>query len=284
MIKILIDSASDIDNEEAKEKGIDIISMIVNFGEEEYLDGINLSHTEFFEKLIESNELPKTSQINETRFAEKFSELTQNGDEVIAIVISSKLSGTYNCAVKASEKFNGKVFVVDSLEASIGERVLCDLAIRLVKENKLSAEEIVKVLNDKKEKIQVLAVLDTLKYLKKGGRISSIAAFTGELLSIKPVISVVNGEIKMAGKALGSKKGNNLLNQLVQKCGGIDFDMPFALAYSGLSDSYLQKYLKDSSSIWSGKVEEKHIKSYMIGSTIGTHIGPGAIAVAFFSK
>lgn len=284
MIKILIDSASDIDANEAKELGVELIPMIVNFGDEEYFDGVNLSHEEFFEKLIESDELPKTSQINETRFEESFKELTENGDEVIAIVISSKLSGTYSSATKAAEKFNGKVHVVDSIEACIGERILCNYALRLVKENKLSAEEIVNELNIKKEKIQVLAVLDTLKYLRKGGRISSVVAFTGELLSIKPVISIVKGEIKMAGKALGSKKGNNLLTQLVEKCGGIDFDMPYALAYSGLTDVYLQKYLRDSEKLWSGKVEASEIPSFMIGSTIGTHVGPGAIAVAFFAK
>ena len=123
--------------------------------------------------------------------------------------------------------------------------------------------------------------MDTLKYLRKGGRISSVAAIAGEMLSIKPVISIVKGEIKLMGKAMGSKKSNNLLNQLVEKCGGIDFDMPYALAYSGLSDSYLQKYLNDSERLWKDKTE--YIPSYMIGSAIGTHAGPNAIAVAFFS-
>ncbi|MDE5592927.1 MAG: DegV family protein, partial [Clostridiales bacterium] len=113
-------------------------------------------------------------------------------------------------------------------------------------------------------------------------RISSVAAIAGELLSIKPVISITKGEIKLLGKAMGSKKSNNLLNQLVEKCGGIDFDMPYALAYSGLSDTYLQKYLNDSERLWKGKTE--FVPSYMIGSTIGTHAGPNAIAVSFFAK
>lgn len=281
MIKILVDSASDVEKNEAEELGIFLIPMKVRFGEKEYSDGINLSHVEFFEKLIESNELPQTSQINEFAWEECFKSLTADGSEVIAITISSKLSGTYSCAVKAAENFGGKVFVVDSLEACIGERILLQYAIRLVKKGK-SAAEIVKELDDKKNKIQLLAVLDTLSYLRKGGRISSVAAIAGEMLSIKPVISIVDGEIKQAGKAMGSKKSNNLLNQLVEKCGGIDFDMPYALAYSGLSDDYLQKYLKDSEQLWKGKTE--NIPSYMIGSTIGTHVGPNAIAVAFFAK
>ena len=281
MIKILVDSASDVEKNEAEELGVSVIPMQVRFGDKEYSDGVNLSHVEFFEKLIESAELPQTSQINEFSWEEKFKQFTADGSEVIAITISSKLSGTYSCAVKAAKKFDGKVHVVDSIEASIGERILLQYAIKLVKDGKPSAE-IVNELNEKKNKIQVLAVLDTLKYLRKGGRISSVAAIAGEMLSIKPVISIVKGEIKLSGKAMGSKKSNNLLNQLVEKCGGIDFDMPYALAYSGLSDNFLQKYLKDSEYIWKGKTD--YIPSYMIGSTIGTHVGPNAIAVAFFAK
>lgn len=130
-----------------------------------------------------------------------------------------------------------------------------------------------------------MAVLGTLKYLKKGGRISSLVAFAGEMLSIKPVVSVVNGEVKLVGKAMGSKKGNNLLTQLVEKSGGIDFSMPYALAYSGLSSEYLNKYLKDSKPLWEEYIDKiENIPSYMIGSTIGTHVGPGAVAVAFFAK
>lgn len=281
MIKIIVDSASDVEQDEADELGISLIPMKVRFGDEEYLDGINLTHKEFFEKLIESAELPQTSQINEYSWEEKFKELTADGSEVIAITISSRLSGTYSSAVKAAKKFGGKIYVIDSMEACIGERILLQYAIRLVKEGR-SATEIFKELNEKKSKIQLLAVLDTLKYLRKGGRISSVAAIAGEMLSIKPVVSVVKGEVKLVGKAIGSKKSNNLLNQLVDRCGGINFDMPYVLGYSGLSDDYLQKYLKDSERLWKGKAE--FIPFYMIGSTIGTHVGPNAIAVAFFAK
>ena len=282
MIKILVDSASDIDQKEAERLGVSMISMQVRFGEEEFLGGVDLSHREFFEKLIESSELPKTSQINEYSFEERFEELTKNGDEVVAVLLSSKLSGTYNSAKRAAKKFEGKVFVVDSLNACIGERILCEYALRLVKEGKLSAREIAKELDEKKNSIQLLAMVDTLKYLKKGGRISSVAAIAGEVLSIKPVISIIKGEVKVVGKAMGSKKGNNLLMQLIEKCGGVDFKLPFALAYSGLSDDNLKKYIADSSALWKGKAETLPV--FMIGSTIGTHAGPGAIGVAFFAE
>lgn len=282
MIKVLVDSASDIEQREADELGAELLPMQIRFGEEEYLDGVNLSHTQFFEKLIESSELPQTSQINEFRFEEAFKRMTADGSEVIAIVISSKLSGTFACAQKAAKKFGGKVFVVDSLNACIGERILFEYALRLVKAGELTAEEIVKELDEKKHKIQLLALLDTLQYLRKGGRISSVTAIAGEVLSIKPVVSVTKGEVKLVGKAMGSKKGNNLLNQLVDKCGGIDFDMPYTLGYSGLSAAFLEKYIADSEKLWKGKTE--CIPVHMIGSTIGTHVGPGAIAVSFFAK
>lgn len=281
MIKILVDSAADFELAEAEELGITLAPILVRFGKDEFMDGVNITHREFFEKLIESGELPQTSQINEFRFAEYFKNLTADGDDVIAITISSKLSGTYSCAVKAAKKFGGKVRVVDSLNASIGERVLLHYALRLLNGG-LTVDEIVKELNERKQKIQVLAVLDTLKYLRKGGRISAAAAIAGEMLSIKPVVSVIKGEVKLVGKAIGSKKGNNLLNQLIEKCGGIDFERPYTLGYSGLSDDYLKKYLHDSEKLWKGNTDS--VPSYLIGSTIGTHVGPNAIAVAFFAK
>lgn len=282
MIKILADSGCDIVESQAAELGVSIVPFTVRFGKEEFLDGFTLSHEQFFEKLIEGADFPQTSQINEYTFEQQFRSLTSDGSDVVAITMSSKLSGTNSSAQKAAKKFPGKVFVVDSLNACIGERILVDYALRLAKEGKLTAEEIARELNAKKSKVQLLAVLDTLKYLRKGGRIPSVVAVAGEMLSIKPVISVVNGEVKLVGKAIGSKKGNNLLNQLVEKCGGINFDMPFVLGYSGLSDAFLKKYITDSENLWKGKA--KGIPYYLIGSTIGTHVGPNAIAVAFFAN
>ncbi len=284
MIKVLIDSASDITQEEAEKKGIYMIPLEVRFGEDVYLDGVNLLPQQFLEKLVESNELPKTSQINEYRWTEQFEKLTADGSQVIAITISSKLSGTYNSAKMAAKKFPNQVFVIDSLSAATGERVLCDYALRLIAEGK-TANEIAEELETKKKKLQVIAVVDTLKYLRKGGRISTLTAFAGELLSIKPVISVINGEVKLVGKAMGSKKSNNLLMQLVEKVGGIDFEMPYGLIFSGYRDEYLRKYLEDSASLWQEHVADmKNIPVYMYGSTIGTHVGPNALGVAFFAK
>ncbi|HIZ72845.1 MAG TPA: DegV family protein [Candidatus Gallimonas intestinavium] len=282
MIKLMADSACDLEQTEADALGIALMPLSIRFGREEYWDGVTLSHREFFEKLIETDEIPQTSQISDYRFEEAFASLTADGSEVIAVTLSSKLSGTHACAVRAAKKFPGKVYVVDSMNACLGERILVDYALRLIREGRLSAPEIAAELDEKKNKIQLLAVLDTLKFLRKGGRISTVTAFAGEMLSIKPVISVVKGEPKLIGKAMGSKKGNNLLNRLVDECGGVDFTMPYVMGYSGLSEDFLMKYLHDSEHLW--KEHTDHVPYYLIGSTIGTHVGPNAIAVAFFAK
>ena len=280
-IKILVDSASDIDAAEAEFLGIEMIPMEINFGDEQFMDGVNLSHQEFFEKLIETDVIPTTSQINKYRFAEVFTKLTANGDQVLCITMSAKLSGTYHCAVAAAKDFPNQVMVVDSENVTIGERILVDYARQLIEKN-LSLDDIVKELNTKKQRIQLVALLDTLKYLRKGGRISAVTALAGGLLNIKPVVAIINGEVKIAGKAVGSKNGNNLLVQLINKKGGVDFTLPYATAYSGLSDSNLRKYIADSATLWQEHTDSLPV--HAIGSTIGTHAGPGAIGVAFFSR
>ncbi len=281
MIRLMVDSAADISKKEAEEKGIIMMPMLITFGSDEYYDGVNLPADEFWNKLIESDVLPKTSLINSFRFSEAFEEYTKNGDELIVITISSKLSGTYESARQAKEKFGDKVYVIDSLNACVGERLLCDYALRLIKQG-LSAKEIVMELEEKKSSIKVMGLLGTLEYLKKGGRVSGSAAFVGELVSLKPVVGIVDGSVKLIGKALGSKKGNNLLTKLVQESGGIDFSMPFATLWSGLETSLLEKYIKDSASIWAEHTD--YVPRYILGATIGTHVGPGTIGVAFFAK
>ncbi len=281
MIKVLLDSASDIGAEEAKSMGVFMLPMEITIGEERYLDGVDLLPRAFYEKLVESGEMPKTSMINEYRWAEKMEELTANGDQLVVITLSSKLSGTYEAARNAAAGFAGKVFVVDSLNATVGERLLCQYALRLIGEGR-TAEEIVTRLEEKKKKINVLAIISTLEYLKKGGRISAAVALAGTVFSVKPAIAVVDGEVKLIGKAIGSKKANNLLTKLVEETGGIDFSMPFGAIWSGMDRTLLDKYIADSTHIWQDGA--KDVPSYMIGGTIGAHVGPGAVGVAFFGK
>lgn len=279
-VKIIIDSASDIGMAEAKELGVIMMPMIISFGEQDYNDGVDLLPTEFYEKLIESDVMPKTSQISQYRFEEAFEEYTKNGDTLVVITISSKLSGTYNSAKLASENFVGKVFVVDSLSAAIGERLLCQYGLRLIDEG-LSAQEVANKLDVAKNKINIIAIVNTLEYLKKGGRISSAVAFAGSMLSIRPVLSVVDGKVELIGKAMGSKKATNHLNRIVEEK-GIDFSMPYGVLWAGLDRSVLDKYIKDSAALWQDYTD--NIPAYILGGTIGTHVGPGAVGVAFFEK
>ena len=280
-VRIICDSASDITKEMAQKLNVTVLPLKTIFGTEEYLDGVNMSHQEFFEKLIETDELPTTSQIAPFDYETVFKEAIEAGDTVVCITLSSKLSGCNQSAHIAAEEFEGKVFIVDSENVCIAEQILVEFAVRLRDEGK-TAEEIVEILNVEKKNIRLIALLDTLEYLKKGGRISSAVALAGTLLSIKPVIGIENGEVVMLGKARGSKNGNNMLMSLVEKEGGINFDKPFNVAYSGLSDAALQKYMRDSAKLYEGKVDEIPVRT--IGSTIGTHAGPGAIAAAFFVK
>lgn len=280
-IQFIIDSASDILPAEAKELGLTHLPLKVLFGEQEYADAVDLTHQEFYEKLIESDVLPTTSQVTPAEFEEAYKKVTDAGDEAIVITISSKLSGTYQSAMIAAEDYEGKVFVVDSENVCIGERILVQRGLEL-RDQGLSASEIVDTLNEEKHNVRLLALLDTLEYLKKGGRISAAVAFAGNILSIKPVIAIEDGLVSLVGKARGSKQGNNLLRELTQKGGGINFDKPLCLAYSGLSDKLLQKYIKDSAELWEGNKEELPITT--VGCVIGTHAGPGAVAVAFFEK
>ena len=172
------------------------------------------------------------------------------------------------------------VHVVDSENVSIGQRVLVEYALRL-KDGGMTALEIVEKLEVEKKNIRLIALLDTLEYLKKGGRISRAAAVAGSLLSIKPVIAIQGGEVAILGKARGSRQGNNLLAEQIRLTGGIDFSRPYVLGYTGLSDMLLQKYIADNEVLWKDHVEA--LDAVSVGGTIGTHTGPGAIGAAFFS-
>ena len=280
-IRFIVDSAADILPAEAKELGIVHMPLKVLFGEEEFADGVDMSHQQFYERLVESDTLPTTSQIPPADFMDMFEEVTEAGDTAVVITISGKLSGTYQSAMIAAEDYEGKIFVVDSENACIGERILVLRGIELAKQG-MDAAEIAKVLDEEKKKIRLMALLDTLEYLKKGGRISAATALAGNLLSIKPVIGVEDGLVSQLGKARGSKQGNKLLRELIHSCGGINFDKPYALAYSGMSDKLLQKYIADSAEIWQEQTENLPIST--VGCVIGTHVGPGAIAVAFFEN
>lgn len=276
--RIIIDSTMDL-SPELKSK-VSIVPLTVHFGDEEYIDGVTIDHKAFYEKLVETNVHPSTSQATPDVFIKEFEKAKAAGEGAVVITLSSKLSGTYQSAQIAAEDYEN-VFLVDSGSVTIGGGILVEYALRLLNEG-LEAKEIAEKLEEAKKKIIIIALVDTLEYLKRGGRISKTVAFAGAVLNIKPVLAVEDGEITILGKARGSKMGNNLLVQEIEKSGGVDFGMPVLLGYSGLSDALLLKYIEDSKSLWEGGLDEIHYTS--IGSVIGTHAGPGAIAAAFFKK
>lgn len=277
-MRIITDSASDITQEEALKYNIDVIPLSVSFDGVAYKDGIDITKVDFYNKLIESPEIPKTSMISSFIFEEYFDKYKD--EEIIYIGLSSKLSNSYNQSLIAA-KDRKNVYTVDSLNVAMGERVLVEYAIRL-RDKEVNTQEIVKLLNDNKGRIEVIALLDTLDYLQKGGRISKTVAFAGKILTIKPVVGVKNGKVELIGKARGSKNGNNLLRELVTTTGGIDFDMPYSLGYSGTSTFLLENYINNNKDLYNDDISKLPIS--MIGPTIGTHVGPNAIGVAFFAK
>jgi DegV family protein with EDD domain len=278
MIRIITDSAADMGD--IIREDLTILPIHITFGDQEFQDGVDMTHQMFYERLIESDELPVTSQVAPFAFEEAYKAAKEKGEEVIAITLSSKLSGTWQSANIAAESYEDMVHVVDSENVSIGQRVLVEYALRL-KDGGMTALEIVEKLEVEKKNIRLIALLDTLEYLKKGGRISRAAAVAGSLLSIKPVIAIQGGEVAILGKARGSRQGNNLLAEQIRLTGGIDFSRPYVLGYTGLSDMLLQKYIADNEVLWKDHVEA--LDAVSVGGTIGTHTGPGAIGAAFFS-
>lgn len=288
MIQIISDSGSDFLEAEAETCKIKVLPLKVNFGGTEYLDGKTITQDAFYEKLIETDILPTTSQVPPAEFADSFREEAEKGSEVICITISQKLSGCYQSANIAREEVmedypDAVICVVDSENACLGQRVLVELAVRMRDEGRDTAYIVAK-LEEMKKKVRLVALIDTLEYLVKGGRLSKGAGFMGEMLSIKPVIAVENGEVVVLGKARGSKNANNKLTEMVDRSGGIDFEMPYLLAYSGLSRSVLDKYIADSEYLFKDRISPEDLPVACIGATIGTHVGPGAIGVAFFAR
>lgn len=276
--RIIVDSTTDL-TARYKER-VHIVPLTVHFGDEEYVDGVTIDKKEFYERLIESDVLPTTSQATPDAFMQELDKAKEAGEAAVVITLSSQLSGTYQSARIAAQDYD-HVYVVDGGTAAIGSGILVELACRLLDEG-LGAEEIACRLEEEKGKILVVALVDTLEYLKKGGRISATAAMVGGMLNIKPVVSIEGGAIQILGKARGSKMGNNLLVQEIEKVGGVDFSKPVLMGYTGISDALLLKYIEDSKHIWEGNLDEVRYES--IGSVIGTHAGPGAVAVAFFKK
>lgn len=277
-VRIIVDSSTDVG--EQYRSRIEVVPLTLHFGDQEYFDGVTIDKQEFYRKLVESDVLPTTSQATPAMFDSVFREVAAAGDSAVVICLSSKLSGTYQSARIAAEDYEN-IYVVDSLSVAIGTGVLAEYAVRCAEEG-MPASLIASLVTQRREDICVIALLDTLEYLKKGGRISKTVAFAGGVLNIKPVVTVTEGEVALIGKARGSRNGNNLLVEKIRQAGGVDFTLPVLLGYTGLSSALLDKYVEDSRELWKDALEE--IPRSLLCSVIGTHVGPGAVAAAFFKK
>ncbi len=279
-VQFIIDSASDVLPGECKKLGAVHLPMAVRFGDKEFADGVELNYKKFYKLLTSGKEAhPTTSQVTPAVFEEAYEKATKDGDTAVVITLSSRLSGTYQSACIAAEEFEGKVFVVDSLNASVGERILLLYGVQLAREG-LEAAAIADKLNEVKGKIRFYARVDTLEYLKKGGRISATTAMVGTMLNIKPLIAVVDGAVQTTGKARGIKQADKMLRDMVGKTNGIDFSKPFCAVYSGTEDDGLKLFLEESKELF----HDSKVPVEPLGCVIGAHVGPGAIGLAYFEN
>lgn len=279
-IKIITDSSSDITQEQAKELDIIVVPISINFGEENYLDGISINSEEFYKKLTTCKELPKTSQPSPDVFLSYFNDAKSKDDEVIVLPISQKLSGTIQSARLAAEISQyDKIYIMDSENVIIGLKCLVLYAVELVK-NGLSAQEIIDKIKLAKEQLCIFACIDTLEYLKRGGRISHLSAIAGTLLYIKPIATMKDGEITILDKVRGTSFAYEKIWELVSLSGGIDHSMPYAVGYTG-ADFDITPFLSAKNSTLSLSDIPEITR---IGATVGTHLGPKTCGIAYFKK
>lgn len=272
-IRFLTDSTSDILPEEAAQRGIDVVPLKVLFGEESYRDNVDITHQEFFDKLVTSKVFPTTSQPSPADFLPYFERARDQGDTLICLHISAVLSGTMQSAQIAKEMCGyDKIYIIDSKEAIIGLRMLVDLGIYL-RDHGSTAEEIVAELESARDRVRLFAVLDTLEYLHKGGRLSTAVTVLGTLLKIKPLVTLKDGLLSVMGKGRGTKDCIRLLLEMA----GDDLhqDTRLPVYYGFTRDPSLCHQLK---AVTDKKYNLTDTNIYSVGAVIGAHVGPnGAV-------
>ena len=280
MIRILTDSASDILPAEAEQLGVTVIPLNVTLEDGTVLrDGVDMTPSAYYEILAGCRKLPTTSQPSPELFENFFLEATAAGDEVIGIFLSHALSGTYQCAKLAADMANvDNVLFVDSGHVCLSEALLVRLAVQLRDSGK-TAGQIAAILEHAKEHLHLVAAIDDLKYLRKGGRLPAAVAVAGGMLGIKPLITIQDGRVAMAGKARGLPGAYVALFKKVEEMGGINPAFPALAGYtvSPREVTPIQTYLRDN-------LQQEDLLVRQIGCVIGTHAGPGAFGIAFFDK
>ena len=270
MIKIVTDSTSDFTAKEIEDLAIDVVPLTVNFGEETFIDKLTISNEEFYERLANSAVMPVTSLSSPEAFSEVFRKYPE--DDIVVITVAEKLSGTYQSALIAKDENNSsRIYVVESGNTTGGQNLLVRQAC-LYRDQNLSAMEIVKKIESLKERLVLLAYIDTLKYLVKGGRLSAISGAIGGVLKVKPIVCLYKGVIESIAKTRGVKAGVSFMVEKTQL--ERDPAMPLIGIYSSDSSNLDLLY---------AELKEDCI-SCSAGSVIGTHAGPNAVGIAYFKK
>lgn len=278
MIKIMTDSTCDIAPERQAELGIEIVPLSVHFGDESFLDGIDLTNKDFYDRLRSADQSPTTAQVNPDEFATRFEKHKANGDEVVGIFLSSALSGTFQSAVIAKDIAEyDDVHLVDSATVTFSLGLLVLEAVKL-RDAGLSAVEMTAKLNELAPRIRLFAVVDTLKYLKMGGRISATSAAVGSLLGVTPILSVRDGKIEAAGKVRGKKNALPWIEERIAEM-PVDTSLPIGFAHSDAPE--IMEQFKE---YFVPKLSPSSVCESNIGCVVGTHTGPGCAGIAYFEK
>lgn len=277
MIRIVTDSTSDISAERAKELGVEVLPLSVLFGEESFRDGVDISKEEFYARLSQAETLPTTAQVTPDAFIEAFRRLTGNGDQVLGIFLSSDLSGTYQSAMIARDVVDEEnIAVVDSRTVTFAEGLLVEAAC-LLRDQGLSLAELTEKVTELSGRVRLLAVLDTLKYLKMGGRISGATAVVGGLLGISPIIAVQEGKVESIGKARGRKAAFAWIREELDRRPA-DLSLPVAFGHSNAPQA-----MEENMAYFAGwAAQAPFVCTGDIGCVVGTHAGPGATGLAYF--
>ncbi len=279
MIRIITDSTCDLDAGTARDLRIDLIPLTVHFDEETYVDGVTLTREIFYEKLAAADKLPTTSQLNPQDILDHVKPYLEQGDDVVGIFLSSKLSGTFQSASIAADMAGSEhFFLVDSENVTFGLALLVRIACRLRDEGRTAAE-IRDAIDSMKKRVRLIAVVDTLKYLQMGGRISQTSAVLGSLLGINPLVGVIDGAVEAIGKVRGKKAAyRHLLTLFEQETPDPNYPMYFGHSHASESMEELREYILSRTP---GAPQE--VYSAEIGPVVGTHVGPGAAGLAYIA-
>ena len=278
MIKILVDSSSELTKKEAEEKGYLFVPIGVSLGGKEYADGVDLTKDKFYELLTGSGEFPQTSQPSPQAFLELFEQAKRDGDEIVAILLSSALSGTYQSAVLAKQMVDYEgIYLIDSLTATGVIQILADYAKGLSEEGK-GAAEVAERTDAFKARVHAIAMVDTLEFLQKGGRIGKTVAMIGELARLKPLITLTeDGKVGVIGKAIGKNKAMSFMMKWLEEH-PVDEAFPsYSIFTSGTANcEQFEEKLEKHGIATAGRLQ--------LGAAIGTHIGPNAFGIVYVGK